>query len=348
MTEEEHATQYRYPWMSFTAIKTYETCPRRFKYRYVDGCEVEENVRMERGSIIHSIFENFFTDINPSEVYNMLQKEPVGKELTDRDIYKRFVTIMKARIPNDNPIFVDSEEVKMVEKNIEAFAKLEVKRLLKLNTDLGGLGKDDIKKYWFPYALEKRYADPATRTYGVLDRVNLNVDGNFTLMDYKTGGGHDAKEKLASYEKLQARIYMNMFREAEGIKDPKNVNFYFAFTNVKNGRYPNLLPLKYHRYGEECMRVKVEKYRAAIDAGMFNRPPEKWEQNGELRRALFYKRKICCSCDYTEDCWGKPRDVFTAEVNIGLRMENEKAHNKQLSMSDILPDEEPSLNDDEV
>lgn len=48
------------PW-SYSKVKLWEGCPRRAKYKYIDGLKEPGSPQMDRGTAIHSIAENYVT-----------------------------------------------------------------------------------------------------------------------------------------------------------------------------------------------------------------------------------------------------------------------------------------------
>ena len=56
---------------SFSQNRLYNDCPRKYKYRYVDGIKEPTNENLELGSAIHKILE-FYNDYNPVD-YSQVQ-----------------------------------------------------------------------------------------------------------------------------------------------------------------------------------------------------------------------------------------------------------------------------------
>jgi CRISPR/Cas system-associated exonuclease Cas4 (RecB family) len=51
---------------SFSQNRLYNDCPRKYKYRYVDGIKEPTNENLELGSAIHKVLE-FYTSFNPTD-----------------------------------------------------------------------------------------------------------------------------------------------------------------------------------------------------------------------------------------------------------------------------------------
>ena len=59
---------------SFSQNRLYNDCPRKYKYRYVDGIKEPTNENLELGSAIHKVFELY---------HNVVGVEPVSKTLLE-------------------------------------------------------------------------------------------------------------------------------------------------------------------------------------------------------------------------------------------------------------------------
>ena len=67
----------KYSPYSFSRISTFETCPRHFKFSYIDNLDEEEKECLKKGSKVHSILENF----QEYEHNNRIVEEFISSEL---------------------------------------------------------------------------------------------------------------------------------------------------------------------------------------------------------------------------------------------------------------------------
>lgn len=90
----------KYSPYSFSKQDTYFSCPRKFKYQYIDKIKgVSDNRALEKGSYIHEKLENFImcVDEPPFEtfIFKLLNKEEqkeceqIVKDVIETDFYKK-------------------------------------------------------------------------------------------------------------------------------------------------------------------------------------------------------------------------------------------------------------------
>ena len=52
--------------LSPTSINTYHKCPREFFYSYIEKQKMKPNIALVKGSVIHSVLENFYRGYKPN------------------------------------------------------------------------------------------------------------------------------------------------------------------------------------------------------------------------------------------------------------------------------------------
>ncbi len=68
--------------------------------------------------------------------------------------------------------------------------------------------------------LELRVAGRTIRLHGVIDRVDVNPQGQLRVVDYKTGSSHLGKPDLVEGRRLQLSVYALAVRDALGLGEP--------------------------------------------------------------------------------------------------------------------------------
>lgn len=156
------------PVYSHSRLSTFENCPLKFKFQYIDKLktEIEESVESFLGSKVHEVLEKLYKDIR-------FKKMPSLKELLDL-----FNSEWKKNW-NENIIIVRKEYTQ------ENYRKL---------------GEQFITDYYNRYkpfdqeraiALEKRIIIRLDETHiiqGYIDRLSCKKDGVYVIHDYKTTG----------------------------------------------------------------------------------------------------------------------------------------------------------------
>lgn len=119
---------------------------------------------------------------------------------------------------------------------------------------------------------------------GIIDRIDKNSDGTYTIYDYKTGSAKTAKDVCIAGDKEeyynQMAFYKYMFETSTGKKVSKTM-FVFPEDFTKN------LEMVYTE--AECIDV-IEKYKSAID------------KINDLQFEPSYDKKACEYCPYMAFC----------------------------------------------
>ena len=202
MTETDRSRTF-----SPSKLGTYQDCPRRYRYRYVDKIKrAEQSVEAFVGTCVHRALE---------ELYNGVLH---GKVLSEPDVLA----------------FFDAQW----EKNWSEAVVIRDKRYAR--EDWKKLGREALSLYYRAQApfdrektvgLEKRMgftleaASGPCRIEGFIDRLALAQDGAFEIHDYKTGKSLPAQEELDA--DWQLAIYDIAVRHAwPDVKDVRLVWHY--------------------------------------------------------------------------------------------------------------------------
>lgn len=147
--------------LSPSRVKTYEQCPRKYYYSYVEHLPRKEWDHFDLGHLAHGALEHFHEnyrdDKNPPDNMALLMKTAFQKQWNSMET-----------------------ESKVADSAVEEAKKLlrEYIRGLKSN----GIGSKIL-------SLEKDFKLPLNKNYdlrGVIDRLDLDEDGIYHIKDYKT------------------------------------------------------------------------------------------------------------------------------------------------------------------
>lgn len=156
------------PIYSHSRLSTYEQCPLRFKYAYIEKreTEIEGSVEAFLGQIVHSVLEKLYIDIK-------FQKIPSLQELLD------FFNSEWKKNWTENIIIVHDEYSQ------ENYRKLGEKYITDYYNRYKPFNQDRT------IALEKRIVirlDEKHIVQGFIDRLACKDDGVYIIHDYKTTG----------------------------------------------------------------------------------------------------------------------------------------------------------------
>lgn len=173
--------------LSATSIDTYNNCPLKYKYRYVDNIpEAPEKTYFQLGKVIHKILELFHKNKRSSfgDLINLLDTHWKNGDYQ----YKQ------EREQN-------REDAEIMLKNYWNYIQLNPVNTL-------------YTEHWFSF--NTRYAN----LKGKCDRIDLDDEKNITIIDYKTSKKPKTEMKLK--KDIQLGIYA-IFSVFNGIKLENNI-----------------------------------------------------------------------------------------------------------------------------
>lgn len=188
------------PTLSYTAIDTYKQCPRRYKLQYVD--KKRDNVQtlaLELGGLLHWCLEK----------KGLAIKE--GKEVD----YDYLLDCL------ENGVTELDEKTKEPLLGVKDLKKKYFEEWYAVNEKSGLTYEDKINTYknvlrermnpndeWQPYLLEHEFKfvwDDRVILYGFIDKVCINKNGDFKVVDYKSSNrAYNLKDTVTA---LQMCIY---------------------------------------------------------------------------------------------------------------------------------------------
>jgi putative RecB family exonuclease len=188
--------------LSFTRVDTFEQCPRRFRYQYIDGLPQAPAPQLSFGSSLHATLEWLYD-----------RKHPVLPTLDDtlQALYDRW----------EKEGYVDSE------RSEQLSAYEHARRIL---TDLHA--RIQREGFRLPAAVEAWFELPFPDdvvVVGAIDRIDVDEDGSLHVIDYKTN--RRARTRSQVKGSLQLAIYALATRELYG-RLPRAVALDFVVPGV--------------------------------------------------------------------------------------------------------------------
>ena len=173
--------------LSFTRVDTFERCPRRFRYQYVDGLPQAPAPQLSFGTSIHSTLEWLFG-----------RKHPVLPSLEDthRALYEAW--------ESDGYAALDREE------QLDAYRHArDIVERFHARVAAEGFRSPVATEAWF----ELPVGDDIV-VVGAIDRVDADDDGTLHVVDYKTN--RQARTRAQVRGSLQLAIYALATQELFG------------------------------------------------------------------------------------------------------------------------------------
>jgi RecB family exonuclease len=187
--------------LSFSRVDSYENCPRRFRYAYVDKLPGKPGPHLSFGTSIHNALEDFYD--------RKLPACPTEDELLGF-LFARWDSSGFAHLPRD-------EQVAFYRHAQDVLRRYHRKA---------------APTYRLPAATEAWFELPIgfeATVVGSIDRVDVDDEGRFHVIDYKTNRKVKNRERVAG--SLQLAIYALACRHLFGVL-PATVSLDFVVPGV--------------------------------------------------------------------------------------------------------------------
>lgn len=234
--------------LSVSKIGTYDDCPLKFKYAHIHNIPTKPKIVFDIGIAIHSVIEQltklFIED-------SVLPNEELAIELLEKNwIGTRFKNITE-----------------------EKQAKENSKKMLK--TYIDWIQKNEYK----PIATEEKFSHDIGQVpfNGSIDMIEMNENGDLSVIDFKTGSKKETKNTIA--ENVQLNVYA-MAVERKYKKVPKFATIFY----LKEG--------KQVRY--EIDKEQVNKVQSNLEEKVKRILNEEFEATPSFNS--------CRNCDYVNIC----------------------------------------------
>ena len=198
-----------------SSILTFKQCPRKFYYHYIEKLPTKKSFALIRGSIVHSVIEDFFKiDIKKVShnnyefvfktlVFDLFKQnwlknmDQINELVSDPGLQEFYYTETAEMLNNWYTLFIEKLQDKILGSNFrEAFKSL---------TPL----------------TETKIINEEFNVQGVIDAI-LTTDEGTKLIDYKTSKKQDIDEEY----KLQLAIYALLYKYKYD-KIPSKVGIHF-------------------------------------------------------------------------------------------------------------------------
>ena len=186
--------------MSFSKFDTYEKCPKQFWYSNVLNAlpENQEASALYKGSTFHKIIEESAIRQKDGQVDDI---KTLLDDLTDRWDSTKYLT---------SPIQKEEQDRKSLVPALESYQKWTANN------------PNEIVE------LEWRFSTKIGdyKVNGVIDRIEKTPEGEFVVIDYKTGGKN---KKVDAQNSLQLNLYAHALKENEEFgKYPAKAIFFYV------------------------------------------------------------------------------------------------------------------------
>lgn len=185
-------------YLSATSIKTYLSCKKRFKYKYLDKIDI--------GKTISNKYISFGNSMHMALAdYNMITDESYKTLDILHDLLRK------------NWIREGYSSI----KEEKEYGQMGLKILIQYYKNPKDIGSENLIIEQMIYKEMDHYI-----LCGKLDKVYLRKDGIVEVLDYKTG------KTIYPIDKIQLPVYLILAKEKLGYY-PKSVSLYYLYENKK-------------------------------------------------------------------------------------------------------------------
>jgi DNA helicase II / ATP-dependent DNA helicase PcrA len=227
--------------ISYSRLDKYKQCPKMFWYTYVLNVLPENQIQptLYKGDLFHKIVEQSANRKMQGQIDTV---EKLTDEVNSKWNTRKFIGYSQQRESQDKQTVKQIVETYLDwdKKNPNTIVGVEIE----FNIELGG------------YTIN-----------GKIDRVEQTPDGEYVIVDYKTGGKN--KEITNINESLQLNIYAIALERKEGFgKLPKMVSYFYP---EKEGQ--QVFSYEVNQTDIDTTIQTLKGYLQSIDSGEFDATP---------------------------------------------------------------------------
>ena len=219
--EEKGGTLTPQEWLSPSSIIEYLKCPRCYFFKYVVRLKSPPSINLVKGTIVHSVLEDFFEKYTPNlkeTILRLKEHHWVANKsnLEDLELPPEELTLHKLDIDNI----------------IEEYY-ISIMRKIKMLLDAEKVENEAHAYYMIKPRFRELYVQcEELKTRGYIDRIDIDYDDILTIGDYKTSKKYGIG--LPKFNKIQLIIYALLYK-------------------LEKKRIPDFASIIFLRYGEELL-----------------------------------------------------------------------------------------------
>jgi len=273
-TPNKHTAEFVYTLpkaFSFSQIKTYQTCPYKYKLSHILKIPSKGSASFSFGSTMHAALQKFYEAIKErnSATQVSLFNEPTAPQKSDGIDVPRLTELLEFY---ENCWIDDWYKSKKQKEGYYTKGK-EI---------LQAFYESHEGNWTIPVALESWFKIKVGDYFlhGRIDRVDQLEDGTLEILDYKTG---KTKEKVIGEDKEQLLIYQiaaTALPEYHHIGQTSKLTYYYLNDNVQASFIGSQKDI-------DSLMAKITKTIDGIHEGNFDPTPGKF---------------VCSFCDFKEIC----------------------------------------------
>jgi putative RecB family exonuclease len=252
-----------------SSINTFKQCPRKYYYRYIARLPSKPSIHLVRGTIAHSVLEDFFdysdrqSDFRTGLLRHALQL--LEKHWAENE--KELLALDET--PQEIAAYKEETQLMIIRWTQHFLERLELRMR-------AGLSFQEAFKTLTPKR-EEEYRDEELNVRGYIDAIQEH-DG-VVLLDYKTS----KKPEITAEYRLQLGIYALLYLR-------------------RHNKVPDRVGIHFLRHDELLMEVNDE---LLLDAQFEIEQVHMMTRSVDISDYPKQESPLCNWCDYYEECFGK-------------------------------------------
>ncbi len=183
--------------LSPSKISSFKNCPLAFKFSYIDQLEEPPSIPAVQGTLVHRALQRLFFDL------------PEGKRSTELAYQYASSELIKMREDDEDLIGLSLDDTELQALLKKAYSLIDGYFRLEDPNEIHTVGTE--------ISLEAEVGGTILR--GIIDRLDMDDNGNFIVTDYKTG-----RAPASGYEKARfsgVNLYALLCERVLGIRPVK-------------------------------------------------------------------------------------------------------------------------------
>lgn len=257
-------------YLSPSSVKTYEHCPRKYFYNYIEKLPKKDFTHLDLGTFCHDVLEQFHIALPKTDIvcdYEKSTCENFDKNGKCVHVYRK---LMNEIFPIRKKVLAEKENI-ILQKSQLMDAQTMLKDYID-NLEIGIVNGILYNERKFTFALTDKYM-----ANGIMDRIDKR-EGIYHLVDYKTN-------KNSKYmEPFQLYVYGLALSTYDDIEDDIG-DIYASYQMLRLNRELKYKITKFEL--DECRRKLIEYGDKITD-------DQKW---------IMKAGPLCNYCDYKDICF---------------------------------------------
>ncbi len=280
-------------YFSYSGIKSFNQCPAKFKYRYVDKIfKKDEGIEAFMGKRVHEAIEYLYNEKKDGKLLSLDSLIEYYSLLWDRNWHNRIAIVNKRILP------IERNKNMPIWKKYAAFYYRTGEECLTRFYSMNKPFEHNVyaNEYEIDFFIDgnKKY-----RIKGIIDRLDVDKKGNWIIHDYKTG------KRIYTQKEANKDIQLGLYQMGLENKNQNINSITLVWHFLQQPKERIVIQSKRNIMEIEKLKIKVKKTIDTIINMIEN------NKKFETKKAM-----LCNWCYYWEECPSQKISNPNIGVNI--------------------------------